>query len=257
VETIASGIAAFRVLGVRVHAVQMNQAIATIERRILERGPGSFVTVTGMHGISEAKRNPKFRAVLNQAALTVPDGMPLVWLARLHNFPLKRRVCGAELMESFCRDTGQKYRHFFYGGNEGVAQDLATKLAEQFGIVVAGTYTPPFRPLTAGEERDVIARIVDSRPDVLWIGLSTPKQEQWMFDYRAKLNVPVLIGAGAAFDMNSGRLKRAPIWMQEHGLEWLFRLLSEPQRLWKRYLVMIPEAAWSVSLELLKLRKFE
>jgi N-acetylglucosaminyldiphosphoundecaprenol N-acetyl-beta-D-mannosaminyltransferase len=247
----------FRVLGVRVHAVHMQLATDEMERQIQTKRPGYFVAVTGMHGISETKRHPDFRNILNEAALVVPDGMPLLWLARCHNFPLRRRVCGAELMESFCRQTGSRYRHFFYGGNDGVADDLACKLAGKFGIVVAGTYTPPFRPLTAAEEQDVVARVADAKADILWVGLSTPKQERWMFEYRRKLGVPLLVGVGAAFDMNSGRLKRAPVWMQQCGLEWFFRLLSEPRRLWKRYLVTIPEAAWSVSLELLRLRKFE
>ncbi len=118
--------------------------------------------------------------------------------------------------------------------------------------MVAGTYSPPFRPLTEEEEREVATRVEEAAADVLWVGLSTPKQERWMYEHREKLKVSVMIGVGAAFDMNSGKLRRAPIWMQDHGLEWLFRLVAEPQRLWKRYLVTIPKTAWFVCMELIR-----
>jgi N-acetylglucosaminyldiphosphoundecaprenol N-acetyl-beta-D-mannosaminyltransferase len=118
--------------------------------------------------------------------------------------------------------------------------------------VVAGTYAPPFRPLTEDEEREVAVRVEEAAADVLWVGLSTPKQERWMYEHRAKLKVPVMLGVGAAFDMNSGKLRRAPVWMQNLGLEWFFRLVAEPQRLWKRYLVTIPKTAWFVCLELIR-----
>ena len=189
--------------------------------------------------------------------MVVPDGMPLVWLARWHNIPIRRRVTGAELMQTFCEQTGSRYRHFFYGGAPGVAEDLAQKLNRRFGIAVAGTYTPPFRPLTDHEEADVAKLVKESAPDVLWVGLSTPKQELWMFAHRQSLPVPIMLGVGAAFDMHSDRLTRAPAWVQHIGLEWFYRLLSEPRRLWKRYLVLIPTAVWSVLLELLHIVRYE
>ena len=248
---------AFRVVGVRVDAVQLPEAVARIKRWIDNRENGKYVAVTGMHGVAESRQDPHFREILNQAALVVPDGMPLVWLGRWHGHSLRRRVTGSELMLAFCRETGPQPRHFFYGGAPGVAEDLARQLHEQFNITVAGTYTPPFRPLTVAEEADLTARVHAAAPDVLWVGLSTPKQERWMSDHHLKLKVPVILGVGAAFDMNSGRLKRAPAWMRDSGLEWFYRLLSEPRRLWKRYLVTIPQSMWSISLELFHLRKFE
>lgn len=244
-------------IGVRVHAVQMDQAVAEMRRLIEEVAGGKYVAVTGMHGLSEARKDPQFRDILNRASLVVPDGMPLVWLARFHQFPLRRRVCGAELMETFCRTTGARFRHYFYGGAPGVADDLAAKLVAQFGIVVAGTYTPPFRPLLPREVAEVQQRVAKAEPHILWVGLSTPKQEHWMAEIGPQLEVPLMVGVGAAFDMNSARLTRAPQWMQNSGLEWLYRLMLEPGRLWKRYLVVIPEAAWAVALELLGLRKFD
>jgi len=247
----------FRVLGVRVDAVDMTHAVTRMEALIECRKSGSYVAVTGMHGVAEARQDSRFREILNAADLVVPDGMPLVWLGRWHRLPIRHRVTGSELMVAFCKKTGSQYRHFFYGGAPGVAEDLAEQLHQSFGIVVAGTYTPPFRPLTDAEESEVAAQVDESRADLLWVGLSTPKQEQWMYEHRERLKVPVMLGVGAAFDMNSGRLRRAPKWMRESGLEWLFRLLAEPRRLWRRYLVTIPRSIWSVSLELLHVAKFK
>jgi N-acetylglucosaminyldiphosphoundecaprenol N-acetyl-beta-D-mannosaminyltransferase len=247
----------FTVLGVRVCAVQIHDTIAQMEKWIGARDIGRYVAVTGMHGVSEARHDLRFRQILNSADLVVPDGMPLVWLGRWHGYPLRRRVYGPELMETFCRLTGPRYRHFFYGGATGVAQHLASTLRQRFGITTVGTYTPPFRPLTEEEESDVAACVKEAAPDVLWVGLSTPRQERWMYDHRNSLSVPVMLGVGAAFDLNCGRLRRAPAWMRENGLEWLFRFLVEPRRLWKRYLVTIPSSIWSVSLEILRLKTYE
>jgi N-acetylglucosaminyldiphosphoundecaprenol N-acetyl-beta-D-mannosaminyltransferase len=247
----------YNVLGVPVHCVQMSDVIAEMESWINCREQTHYVAITGMHGVSESRKDPHFREILKSASLVVPDGMPLVWLARWHGHPISRRVCGSDLMEAFCKQTGSRYRHFFYGGATGVADDLAENLRERYSISVAGTYTPPFRPLTDEEEKEVIARVQEATPDILWIGLSTPKQERWMYDHRDKFLVPVMLGVGAAFDFNSGKLERAPAWMGDTGLEWLFRLLVEPKRLWKRYLVTIPSAIWSVSLEMFHLKKFD
>ena len=177
--------------------------------------------------------------------------MPLLWLARMYGYDLERRVCGSELMETFCRVTGSAYRHFFYGAGPGVAEKLAETLQQKYGILIAGTYTPPFRALTDREEQELAAVVAESSPDVLWVGLSSPKQEKWIHVHRNRLRVPVMLAVGAAFDMNSGATTRAPSWMGNAGLEWLYRLLCEPRRLWKRYLVTIPKAMLFVGLELL------
>jgi N-acetylglucosaminyldiphosphoundecaprenol N-acetyl-beta-D-mannosaminyltransferase len=247
----------YSVLGVPVHCVQIPDVIAEMESWIASRQRTRYIAITGMHGVSESRRDSCFREILKSASLVVPDGMPLVWLARWHGLPIDRRVCGSDLMKAFCQQTGNRYRHFFYGGGAGVAQDLAQRLNDRHNITVAGTYTPPFRPLTSDEEKDVVARVQATAPDVMWIGLSTPKQEHWMYDHRDKFLVPAMLGVGAAFDFNSGKLQRAPTWMGDMGLEWLFRLLVEPGRLWKRYLVTIPSALLSVSLEIFRLKKFD
>lgn len=248
----------FRVLGVPVNAVQIPQVIAWMEQCIHERGKARYVAVTGMHGVTESRQDPEFSTMLKEADLVVPDGMPLVWLGRLRGFShLARRVYGPELMETFCRETGARYRHFFYGGAPGVADHLAQVEQERHGIRIAGTYCPPFRPLSEEEDREVIARIHQASPDVVWVGLSTPKQERWMYEHRDKLSVPLMLGVGAAFDLNTGRLKQAPEWMRERGLEWLFRLMAEPKRLWRRYLVQGSRFVWHVLLELAALRVYE
>ena len=246
----------FWVLGVGVNAVQIPDVVAQMERWISERGTCHFIAVTGMHGVTEAHREPSFKHVLNSADMVVPDGMPIVWLGRWHGYPLKRRVYGPELMQSFCQDTSSKYRHFFYGGIPGVPTLLAKTLQEKHGINVAGIYSPPFRMLSKEEDQEVVALINAAKPDVLWIGLSTPKQERWMYEHRATLRVPVVIGVGAAFDLNSGRFRQAPRWMRERGLEWLFRLMQEPRRLWRRYLIYGSEFVLNVTAELLFLRRF-
>jgi N-acetylglucosaminyldiphosphoundecaprenol N-acetyl-beta-D-mannosaminyltransferase len=240
----------FPVLGVRVDAVQIPDTISILENWIAERDGCHYVAVTGMHGVSESV------SALNAASLVVCDGMPLVWLGRLHGHPLRRRVYGPELMETFCKTTGAKYRHFFYGGAEGVPDQLANVMHAKHGIRIVGTYSPPFRALTPEEDREVCAMIEAARPDVLWIGLSTPKQERWMYEHRDKITVPAVLGVGAAFDLNTGRLNQAPRWMRENGLEWLFRLWTEPKRLWRRYLVNGPMFVWNVGLELINVRKF-
>lgn len=246
----------FLILGVRIDAVQIPDVVRRMEEWIAGHSPHS-VAFTGLHGLSEAHQDPKFRTIMNDTDLVVPDGMPLVWIGRWRGNLLRRRVYGPELMETFCRETGSRYRHFFYGGAAGVAESLANRLRERFNIRVAGTFSPPFRQLTEEEDKVLADQVQRSAPDVLWVGLGTPKQERWIYEHRSRLCVPVLLGVGAAFDFNSGRLRRPPRWMRENGLEWFFRLLVEPRRLWKRYLVTIPSALWSISLELIGPRKLD
>lgn len=250
--------ASFNILGARVNAVQIPDVIAKIEEWIVRREGCRYIAVTGMHGVMEAQHDRRFEEVLNSAALVVPDGYPLVWLGQRKGFPdLKRRVYGPELMASFCEQTATKgYRHFFYGGAPGVAEELARRFAARYpGLVVAGTYCPPFRALTPEEDREAVEEIDKARPDILWVGLSTPKQECWMFEHHVRLRVPVLVGVGAAFDFHTKRTAQAPAWMRENGFEWLFRLSREPRRLWRRYLIYGSEFVLLVTLESLGLRK--
>jgi N-acetylglucosaminyldiphosphoundecaprenol N-acetyl-beta-D-mannosaminyltransferase len=248
----------FPLLGIRVDAVQIDDVVRQMEAWIQNRESGHFIAVTGMHGVTEAQHDPEFAEILNGASLVVPDGYPLVVLARWRGFPLKRRVYGPELLETFCAATTRKsYRHFFYGGAPNVATDLAQGFAQRYpDLQIAGTYCPPFRSLSAEEDRKIMELIEQSNPDVLWVGLSTPKQERWMSEHRNKLRVPVMVGVGAAFDFHTGRVAQAPKWMREHGFEWLFRLATEPRRLWRRYLIFGSEFIWLVVLELMGVRKY-
>jgi len=246
-------------MGVRVDAVQIPGVIETMKGWIEERREPRFIAVTGMHGVTEARHDPAFRRALNTADLVVPDGMPLVWMGRRHGHPLERRVYGPELMIEFCRATAPRgYRHFFYGGAPGVAATLAERMSSTFrGVRVAGIFSPPFRDLHEREKESLRAWINRAAPDVLWVGLSTPKQEKWMVENRAHLDVPVMVGVGAAFDLNTGRIRQAPPWMRENGLEWLYRFSRDPRRLWRRYLLRGPEFLWNVSLEITRLRRFD
>ena len=247
----------FKVLGVRVNAVQIPDVIYRMENWIAERKACHFIAVTGMHGVMEAQHDPRFKGILNEADLVVPDGMPLVWLGHHHGYSLRRRVYGPELMDTFCRMTGLKYSHYLYGGKRAVATELAGVFKRKYGISIVGSYSPPFRPLSEEEDEQIVSRINVIGPDVIWVGLSTPKQERWMHEHRKKLRAPVVLGVGAAFDLNTGRLRQAPSWMREHGLEWLYRLLREPKRLWRRYLIYGSQFTWNVSLELLHMKKFD
>jgi len=247
----------FKVLGVKVNAVQIPDVVARMRRWVSEADGCHFIAVTGMHGVTEAQHDHAFKQILNSADLVVPDGMPLVWLGRRSGHVLNRRVYGPELMQEFCATTASRYRHFLYGGAPGVTGLLSNHLAKKYGTNIVGEYSPPFRELTQTEEEAICEAIDAAAPDVLWVGLSTPKQERWMYRTRPRLKVPVVVGVGAAFDFHAGRTKQAPRWMREHGLEWLYRLSTEPKRLWRRYLIYGSQFVFNVATEQLSLRRFE
>lgn len=229
------------VLGVQVSVLDLDRTLDILDRWIVD-GHREYVCVTGVHGVMESRRDGRLRAIHNAAGLVTADGMPLVWWSHWKGWRQARRVYGPDLLLACCeRSITTAYRHFFYGGGEGVADLLAHRLSRRFpGLIVAGTYTPPFRPLTTREDDDIVKRINDAEPDIVWVGLSTPKQEIWMADHVGRLEAPALIGVGAAFDFHAGLKPQAPVWMRNSGLEWLFRLATEPRRLWKRYLVNNP-----------------
>jgi N-acetylglucosaminyldiphosphoundecaprenol N-acetyl-beta-D-mannosaminyltransferase len=225
------------VLGVHVSAVSLGDAVAEIGRWVADR-QRHYVCVTGVHGVMESQRDEALRRIHNQSGLTTPDGMPLVWCAKAAGFDGMTRVYGPDLVLAVCEaGVARGWRHFFYGGGPGVAEQLAERLAERFpGLAVAGTWCPPFRELTAEEVDEVVARVDASGADIVWVGLSTPKQERWMAAFRPRLAAPVLVGVGAAFDFHAGTVRQAPAFLQRAGLEWAFRLAMEPRRLWRRYL---------------------
>lgn len=237
IPTPATQVARINVLGVGISNLNLDRAV-TVICDALERKQKGYVCVTGVHGVSEARKDPSFRRILNQAFLNTPDGMPMVWMGRLQRCGDMGRVYGPDLMMRICEvSPARGFRHFFYGGGPGVVVELQRRLQLRFpGLNVVGTYTPPFRPLTREEEAELTRQMVQLKPDIIWVGLSTPKQEKFMAQYWKELEATLLFGVGAAFDFHAGRVRQAPRWMQRSGLEWLFRLGCEPRRLWKRYL---------------------
>jgi N-acetylglucosaminyldiphosphoundecaprenol N-acetyl-beta-D-mannosaminyltransferase len=229
------------ILGVGVSAITLDRAVSTIEQWI-ERRTQNYVCITSAHGIIESRRDPQLRQIHNEAGMATPDGMPLVFMARRLGFKPVSRVYGPDLMRRLTEVSARKgYRQFYYGGGPGLADQLAATLKARYPTLpVAGTMTPPFRPLTPEEDDAVVARINEAAPDIVWVGLSTPKQEFWMASHIGRLNGSVLVGVGAAFDFLAGTKSQAPVWMQRSGLEWTYRLAHEPRRLWKRYLWIVP-----------------
>jgi N-acetylglucosaminyldiphosphoundecaprenol N-acetyl-beta-D-mannosaminyltransferase len=245
------------VLGVGVSVLNLRTAVEAIADATHARRRG-YICVTGVHGISEAQEAPNFRQVLNAAFLNTPDGMPLVWLGKLHGHAEMNRVYGPDLMlEIFQRSQTEPWRHFFLGGKPGVAEDLRIRMEERFpGVQICGCYSPPFRALNEAEEKALWETFSRLKPDITWIGLSTPKQEKFMAAYLGRLDTTLMIGVGAAFDFHAGQARQAPLWIQRSGLEWLFRLFQEPRRLWRRYLKNNPLFLARIVLQLTGLRKY-
>ena len=247
----------FNVLGVALSAMNLPLATEAVLAALRARRKG-YVCVTGVHGVTEAQHDPAFRRILNAAFLNTTDGMPLVWLGRRAAGTFVDRVYGPDLMlEIFQATQATTFRHFLYGGAPGVAEELKAKLEARFpGVTVCGTYCPPFRPLTGAEETAFAAFVREKKPDIIWVGLSTPKQERFMAEYLPKLETTLMFGVGAAFDFHSGRVRQAPRWIQRSGLEWLYRLCCEPRRLARRYLVNNPRFLWRIAGQLSGLRKY-
>jgi N-acetylglucosaminyldiphosphoundecaprenol N-acetyl-beta-D-mannosaminyltransferase len=245
------------VLGVGISVLNLKTALAAIADAVRARRKG-YICVTGVHGVMEAQDDAAFKSILNGAFLCTPDGMPMVWAGKLNGRRDMDRVYGPDLMLEVCAwSESSGCKHFFYGGADGVAELLAKKLKEKFPkLEVVGTFTPPFRPLNPAEESGLAEQIRAAGPDILWVGLSTPKQEKFMAEYLPKLDVTLMVGVGAAFDFHSGRVKQAPRWMQRSGLEWFYRLCSEPRRLAKRYCRNNPLFVGKFSGQLLGLKKY-
>ena len=248
----------FHVLGVGVHALDLAQARDLIVTAARERPPGAYVCFCDVNSVSCARRDPAHLAALNNAFLTTPDGMPLVWLGRRAGHRAIGRVYGPDLLLAVCAATaGTGLTHFFYGAAPGTADALASQLQARFpGLTVAGTHTPPFRELTVDETAALETTIRTLRPDFFWVGLSTPKQEKFMAAFAPRLDAGVMLGVGAAFDFLSGRIRQAPRWMQRSGLEWLFRLCTEPRRLGPRYFKNNPLFTLRILAEKLRLTKY-
>lgn len=247
------------VLGVPVSMINLYETVqALVERARL--GTPSMIFVREVASLMAARADPALRSLHNDAYLVVPDGMPLVWIGRSRGFGSSvGRVAGADLLDAISHkslETGQS--HYFYGGKPGVAEEMARRLCARYpGLKVAGTFSPPIRKIAADFEPDAsciteIEQIRAANPDFIWVGISSPKQEFWMAQAAPLVGRGVFVGVGAAFDFHSGAKRRAPRWMQSHGLEWFHRLLSEPRRLWKRYLIQVPQFALLILQEVIR-----
>ncbi|MEP6685487.1 MAG: WecB/TagA/CpsF family glycosyltransferase [Verrucomicrobiota bacterium] len=246
------------VLGVGISVLDQERVREFLFAAVRE-GTRGYVTVTGVHGVSEAQEDAELKRILNASLLCTPDGMPMVWMGRLQGHRSIRRVYGPDLMLNLCEHSQKAgLKHFFYGGKPGVAEELKEVLERKFpGLQVVDTYCPPFRSLNANELADLRSRVHETRPDFFWVGLSTPKQERFMAAHLALLpEARIFLGVGAAFDLLTGRIRQAPRWMQRLGLEWLFRVTQEPRRLWKRYFVNNPLFVLRAAGQLIGLRKY-
>lgn len=242
---------AAQVLDVSVEPVNMEQAVQRISAELGARRKG-YICMANVHGIMEAHRNPQISAIYAQSLITLPDGTPTVWVGRLQGHRHMRRVAGPDLMrEIFRREEFASYTHFFCGGKEGVAEELRRRFAEQYPWArVVGTCTPPYGDLTLGDERELIGRIRRLKPDIIWVGISTPRQERFMHRYLDRLETTLMFGVGAAYDFHTGRIKDAPQWVKSIGMQWLHRLLQDPRRLWKRYLRSNTAFLWHIGLQI-------
>ena len=253
----SKGIPRVNVLGVGISALNLSLATQAVDDALREKRKG-YICVTGVHGVMESQQDAELKRIHNHSFLTTPDGMPMVWMGRRQGVAHMGRVYGPDLMLEVFRLSEQRgYKQFLYGGNEGVAEAMRVEMARQFpGLPVVGTYEPPFRPLTADEECDLIARVAAAKPDIMWIGLSTPKQERFMAQYLPKLDVTLMAGVGAAFNFYTKRVTQAPRWMQRSGLEWFYRFVNEP-RLRPRYLSIVPRFTLAVLAQQSGLKKHE
>jgi N-acetylglucosaminyldiphosphoundecaprenol N-acetyl-beta-D-mannosaminyltransferase len=246
-----------QVLGVEVDAIDMAAALAHVARA-LDEGRKGYVCVAGVHGVMEAQRSADVAAIYADAEMTIPDGMPLVWVGRWQGHRAMERVTGPDVMLAiFRRREFAEVTHYLYGGVEGVVEELRAKFTAQFPWVrIVGARTPPFHDLTAAEQAELIGEIAELKPDIVWVGLGCPKQEAFMARFLPLLDTKLMFGVGAAFDFHAGRIRDCADWIKRAGLQWLHRLLQDPRRLWKRYLRNNPAFLWHIALQLTGLRRY-
>lgn len=248
------------ILGSTVNVVSTNEVVDTIEAWIEKwDGKPKRIVVTGFHGLWEAHRNPELKRVFNSGDLWIPDGIAPIIVARMQGNKELKRAPGADVMRTFLeRATDKGYSSFFYGDTEETLLAMRSILEEKYpGHKIAGTFSPPFRPVTPEEDEGHVEMINRARPDVLWVGLGTPKQDIWIYEHRERLNVPVMAGVGAAFGFLSGKVKRCPDFLGNVGLEWIYRLLKEPKKLWRRSILDVPRFLYYMFSEQFGLKRFD
>ena len=256
-DSAASAIRTREILGTRIAITDYEEAMDVMDRMVATRERG-YVVAAAVHAVMVGHDDPEMRSALDESTLTVPDGMPVVWAANWLGEDLPDRVYGPELMRRYndrCAERG--HRIWLYGGrDQGSLVQLALAMRRHHaGVKIVGGYSPPFRSLTEEEEAAIVDQINQAQPDVLWVGIGVPKQEKWMARMRDRLDVPVMCGVGAAFDLHAGRVSQAPDWMQERGLEWTYRIAQEPRRLLPRYLYYNPRFLAAIATQLLRERR--
>ncbi len=242
-----------RILHTDISITSYQQVCGILDRfgRAHARG---YVCICNVHTLMEAHDNPEYAAILNRALIATPDGMPLVWALRRMGFPCQTRVYGPDLLLAFAAYASRRpdLTSYFFGAGPGVADTLAKSLSCRFpGFMVAGCHSPRFGRMSREEDAACVDAINASGAHVLWVGLGAPQQERWMAEHAAQINA-IMVGVGAAFDFLSGAKPQAPRWMMRLGLEWLYRLGTEPRRLWRRYLVHNPRFLWKMRALMLK-----
>ena len=249
------------ILGIDVNCENMNSSIHKIFRKI-NTSKANYICVTGAHGIVESLKDKILKNSYENSFLNVPDGMPCVWIGRMQGNRNMKRVYGPDLMINLIKESETTgHTHFFYGADENTLKKLKNNLLTKFPkLKIVGCFSPPFRALKNNEEIDFKNLISELSPDFMWIGLSCPKQEKYMFEHSFgkpyELNVKMMIGVGAAFDFHANNIKDAPDWVKNSGLQWLHRLIIEPRRLWKRYFYVVPKFIIFTFLQKMRLIKF-
>ena len=233
------------ILGVNIAAVNMNDVLSFTHDHIKELS-GEYICVSNVHTTVTAYKDPSYLAVQNNAIMALPDGGPLSSVGRKRGYTQMERVTGPSYMEEILKVSGQYgYRHFFYGSSKETTDKMADVIKERYpDVIIAGVFNPPFRPLTAAEDTEVIKMITETQPNFVWVGLGAPKQEIWMAEHQYKIP-GLMVGVGAAFDYLAGNIQRAPEWMQTANLEWFYRLCQDPKRLFKRYVVTNTSFIWN------------
>jgi N-acetylglucosaminyldiphosphoundecaprenol N-acetyl-beta-D-mannosaminyltransferase len=244
-----------RILGANIDQVRMDEAMKTIHGFVVSQQPHQVVTVN-LDFLRIAQENPEFQGVINRSDLAVADGMPLVWASQWLGTPLPERVTGVELVDECCALAAREgYSIFLLGGAEGVPEAAAAKMVERHpGLQIAGTYSPPMGPFSPEEDAKIVDMIRAAKPQMLFVAFGAPKQDIWIAQHRNTLGVPVAVGVGGVFNFLTGRVRRAPEWMQRSGLEWLYRVSQEPRRLWRRYFVQDMPVMMQMAAEAMQLR---
>lgn len=244
-----------KIVSLRVNVVNHESAIEKI-RELVEQQNGGYVCFSTVHMIMESHDNAEYGAKVNAADLIIPDGMPLVWMQKFYGEKRATRVRANDLMIMLCAYAEKNNLSVgFYGGKQSVIDAILQKAKIDFpNLKIAYAFSPPFRPLTEAEDVEITAEINEKKPDILFMGLGCPKQENWMWAHKGKLKA-VMLGVGASFDFFAGNVRESPEWLGSLGLEWLFRLTQEPKRLWRRYLILNPRFMRLATMQLLKSKK--